>query len=53
MKRGGVGGANTLTGAKFEFDKDLAKFIANLKDYQVIENDSGQKVVNFASSKNA
>lgn len=33
------GGANTKTGAKFEFDKDLPTFISRLKGYAVREND--------------
>ncbi|RRD31851.1 hypothetical protein EII38_03625 [Streptococcus minor] len=39
MKKGGVGGANTKTGLTFELQTDLPTFIANQKDYNVIEND--------------
>jgi hypothetical protein len=41
MRKGGVGGANTKTGAKFEFDNDLPTFISKLNGYSVRENDKG------------
>lgn len=39
MKKGGVGGANTKTGAVFEFAKDLPTFLSKLRGYRVVEND--------------
>jgi len=42
---GGVGGANTKTGARFETDTNLANFIAAQKDYEIRESDfvNGEK----------
>ena len=39
MILGGVGGANTKTGARFEEDTNLAHFLNSQKDYEVREND--------------
>ncbi|MDR0957050.1 MAG: hypothetical protein LBM09_00520 [Candidatus Nomurabacteria bacterium] len=39
MIAGGVGGANTQTGAVFENDTDFANFLATLDGYKIIEND--------------
>ncbi|MBO4108103.1 PD-(D/E)XK nuclease superfamily protein [Streptococcus suis] len=44
MIKGGVGGANTLTGLAFELKTDLPTFIANQSGYEVIENDYDIKV---------
>jgi hypothetical protein len=40
MKKYGIGGANTQTGAKFEADTDLPTFLSSLKGYEVVKNDS-------------
>src|SRR5680860_1172239 len=39
MKKGGIGGANTQTGIKFEGEVDLLVAISKLKDYKVRNNE--------------
>ncbi|MCL2676822.1 MAG: hypothetical protein FWF42_02680 [Streptococcaceae bacterium] len=39
MKKGGLGGENTQTGAVFEKNTDLATFLHSLKGYTIIDND--------------
>lgn len=38
MRKGGIGGGNTLTGLQFEFKTDLANFIKNLDGYNLKDN---------------
>ena len=35
MKKGGIGGGNTITGLIYEGKVDLAVYLARQKDYQV------------------
>ncbi len=51
MKKGGIGGANTKTGAKFEFNTDLANFISGLNDYHVEDNDLSRNNKESAPSR--
>ena len=39
MIAGGIGGANTQTGARFEIETNLANFLKSQKGYEVREND--------------
>lgn len=39
MKKGGIGGGNTITGLIYEGKVDLATFIAEQKNYAVEGND--------------
>ena len=38
MRKGGLGGGNTITGMDFEFKTDLSNFISNLNGYELKES---------------
>lgn len=44
MKKGGAGGASTLTGLHFEKEKDLSKLLSGKKGYEVKDDEVGKAV---------